>query len=310
MIRRKHCRLFLCLLMVLLSATLPLSGCVRVTGAETDPTPGTYRLTECTESDRENSKESRKDLQSERGMDAYIIITAEEYGFYVHRDAETPLSCRQVRLDRQYDAKNDAIPCSITITDGVRLSKTLEVQTRRKTLTTSETVGDVLTSETYKRVSKATDLSYASAETETMLTYVGWNYFRFDGAYDLFCVRGTKRSDEGYIYRHVVIDAAARTATIYEAKTDTITPESHTLPILLVDIDGDGSADPMSPKEGLKIGDELFCVTSADYLYRILDDTGERVVMEMESFRCLRHECDDAYRAELIEAYRKSVGEP
>ena len=48
----------------------------------------------------------------------------------------------------------------------------------------------------------------------------------------------------------------------------------------------------------------LFCVTSSDYLYRIREDADGRVVEELESFRCLRHTCDDEYRAELIEAYR------
>lgn len=311
MMRQKCSRLFLCLLCLFAAlSSLPLSGCDRVTGSKTDPTPGTYRLVEGQLTRSEDGREITEDLLAEgKGTEAYVVITAGDFGFYVYRDKDASLSCRQVRLKRQYESAGDVAPCRITVTDDVRLSKTMEVQSRRKTLTVNETDGKTTRTETYRRVSKATDLSFVSAEMDTLLTYVGWDYYRFDGAYDLFCVRNGKRSDEGYIYRHVVIDTASRTATVYEAATSDRTPVSYTLPVLLVtEAKEDGASDGMTPKECLKIGDELFYVTSADYLYRIRDDAEGRVVEELESFRCLRHTCDDKYRAELIEAYRSSVG--
>jgi len=303
------CMLCLCLLV----ASLPLSGCSNVSGGKTDMTPGTYRLVSREATRQADGKEVTEDLLTDAAAEAYVIITGDDFGFYIFRDDETPVSCRQVKLEREFASENDPSPRRITITDGVRLQKAMEVQTRRKTLTVTEDSADGIVTEVYKRISTATDLSCVSAEMDTLLTYVSWDYYRFDGAYDLFCVRNGKRSDEGYIYRHVVIDASARSATVYEALKSDMTPRTYTLSVSLVTEAGDGSSvTGLTPTEYLRIGEETFAVTSSDYLYRITTDPADstvKLVEELESFRCLRHDCDDDYRAELIEAYRESVGD-
>ena len=81
---------------------------------------GTYELTKFTRKAKDaDSEADPDDYIAQKGIVAYLVITGEDYGYYVYKDNETQLTVKQVKILYEYDSEDISKIKSITYNDGV-----------------------------------------------------------------------------------------------------------------------------------------------------------------------------------------------
>lgn len=148
---------------------------------------GTYELTKFTRKAKDaDSEADPDDLIKEKGIVAYLVITGEEYGYYVYKDNETPLTVKQVKINYEYDDEDITKVKSITYIDGVFTNETkypgagselLGVNFRlfkRELNYSFQAVfnNKFAQSVIYKKANKATDLRYVEKKLGTLPTVI------------------------------------------------------------------------------------------------------------------------------------------
>ena len=136
---------------------------------------GTYELTKFTRKAKEApSEEEPKDLLKENGVKAYLVITADGYGYYAYKDNDTQLKVYKVTITYEYDSEDVSKVRLINYNDGVYTTGTKAPGTGSESLGVNfrlfkrelnysfqAVLGNKFAqSVIYKKVNKATDLSF------------------------------------------------------------------------------------------------------------------------------------------------------
>ena len=87
---------------------------------------GTYKLVVDT---RTQYEQETVDNIATYGREAYIVLTGEDYGYYIYKDNDTPLSARKVKLEYTLNDENQVTLISYILGEGVN-SKTFNVDSR------------------------------------------------------------------------------------------------------------------------------------------------------------------------------------
>ena len=87
---------------------------------------GTYKLVVDT---RTQYEQETVDNIATYGREAYIVLTGEDYGYYIYKDNDTPLCARKVKLKYTLNDENQVTLISYILGEGVN-SKTFNVDSR------------------------------------------------------------------------------------------------------------------------------------------------------------------------------------
>ena len=87
---------------------------------------GTYKLVVDT---RTQYEQETVDNIATYGREAYIVLTGEDYGYYIYKDNDTPLSARKVKLEYTLNDENQVTLISYILGEGVN-GKTFNVDSR------------------------------------------------------------------------------------------------------------------------------------------------------------------------------------
>ena len=144
---------------------------------------GTYELTKFTRKAKDApSEEDPTDYLKDKGVKAYLVVTADGYGYYAYKDNETTLKVFKVTITYENDSEDITKVKTITYKDGIYTSgskgpdmgsETLGVNFRLFKRELNYSFQAVLgnkyaQSVIYKKVNKATDLSYVAKKLGTL----------------------------------------------------------------------------------------------------------------------------------------------
>ena len=151
------------------------AGCYIVSGQRMRKVQGTYELTSWT---RTNYKTNSTINYVERdSLKIFLVVTGNGQGYYVYSDEETDAYFRTVSLSYEYDEeksyKVEYVTYRFTAAEeGQRLGVTsAALNYSRPAIKLSDKIGSDGISMSWKRVDKATDLSYAQAQLGTIVEY-------------------------------------------------------------------------------------------------------------------------------------------
>ncbi len=182
---------------------------------------GTYKLTVDTVTVYEKDK---VDKIADSEIEAYLVVTGEEKGYYVFKSKYEPLNCKEINLTY---VKNTNVIISIRYNTKVgEKPTTLNVDSKEKVTLGSHwyqanKIQDAYEIE-YEKVSGATDLSYVK-ELYPELPVFSYGTYDYDGHFYARILKPNANFAD-YIYHHYDIDAANGTATEYYALKADKTP--------------------------------------------------------------------------------------
>lgn len=92
---------------LLVACALACFACARVDAGKMDRLVGTYQLTKYRR--KFSGKDEEIDFLETRDITAYLVIDGTEFAYVAYRDNETELSCRQVRIEYEYEKDDNDI---------------------------------------------------------------------------------------------------------------------------------------------------------------------------------------------------------
>ena len=185
---------------------------------------GTYKMSVNTTGNED------KDLISANDIEAYIVVTGSESGYFVYKDVSTPLTVKEVELvywknnnDKvtQVEIKDNQgwVKSKIGSSNNLFVNKTsdgMELKYEQKK------VGDIISRKNtvYNRVSETTTLSYVKGVFGESIPSVVKN----DDASLIHGVWNVDENDGKYVYRYMDFNVLTNKATDYyvEAESKTI----------------------------------------------------------------------------------------
>ena len=150
---------------------------------------GTYELTKFTRKAKDaDSEADPDDYIAQKGIVAYLVITGEDYGYYVYKDNETPVTVKQVKILYEYDSEDISKVKSITYNDGVYengtkypgagselLGVNFRLFKRELNYSFQAVLGNKFAqSVIYKKANKATDLKYVEKKLGSLPAVVDY----------------------------------------------------------------------------------------------------------------------------------------
>lgn len=225
----------LCLAIVTTLLTLfTLSSCMIIQSQRMKDVTGTYELTSYTytPSYQEGQRvPATINYIQDRGYKVYLVVTGNGSGYYVHSDNSTPAYSVPVVLSYEYDQEDSSKVSYVNVkkpdyTDYESFGVTKDSLNRS---TPSITVPGLFglpgtTTESlhkaWRKVDKATDLSYVKEQFEALREHTAESYI-VEGLYEIgypsWEVQGeqTDLSPENpYYYYYVAVDSIGKTATV------------------------------------------------------------------------------------------------
>ena len=178
---KRYIKLFSSLL-VLCLMSFTLVSCYVSKPAAMSKLIGTYSLVKYTYKESE-AEGDPTDKIKEEGIVAYLVITGEDYGYYVYKDSSSEVIVQKVKVTYVYDEDEPELVKEITYDNGLSIASTpfpgcgkevlgLNFRMFSKTLnnTYNAVFGRKFTqSVSYKKVSSKSDLSYASKKMKMEL---------------------------------------------------------------------------------------------------------------------------------------------
>lgn len=242
--------LIVCLAVIIgVALMLSLTACYISNPGKMSQLAGTYELsvykigtpkTEAELSQKQSEDESNynytdKILQKE--IICYLVVKDDGTGYYVYGDKDTPLTAKNVKIYYQYDSDEADKVKEIRYTVGIAHSgddypgcgeEPLGVNIKSKTLNYylgTYTLGKLsrkyTQSVTYKKVDKATDLSYVEKKLNKKFSVAA---FETNGLTGLFNMDIAYMEGPEYIYYGIDLDLGKGTADVYYALKSDETP--------------------------------------------------------------------------------------
>lgn len=215
-----------------------LTACYPSKPAKLDKVVGTYRLqtftrtyTKQNENTGENESDVR-DMMATEGIEAYLVLRADNTGYYIYRSNTVALTARSVRVNYSYDdeepdkVKQLTYDVGLTTTGDARPGRwheTLGVYFKRKEKVLTFTLPAIKLgalsreySQTvrYERVDNATDLQYVQKAIGETLAVPPYEVAPLDGVH---VYSGVYDDASPYVYTILDLHAGTGKADVYYA---------------------------------------------------------------------------------------------
>lgn len=208
-------KLFIVVFMIIATLTIALTT-VACTPDKIEKIVGTYELVLDTFTQYE---QPTVDKMKEYGVKSYIVLTGNDFGYYVYQSKDVAPYAIQVKL--KYDKNDEGKITSISYTtEEYAKPNSLHVDSKkdvylviRMTLVTKIIDGYETQ---YKKVSDKTDLSYVKSVYPDMPVY-GYNLKKYNALYSAELTPSENNDYAAYIYDYYDVDSSAKTATRYYA---------------------------------------------------------------------------------------------
>lgn len=235
---------FTLVLILILSVVATFSGCYVVKSGKLSQIAGTYQLT---------GYSGKTNYIEDRGITLYIVIKEDGTGYYAYKSNTTEPHIAELRCSFTSDPENPgtysyvelsfgngAEPCKLAVNApawdvGTNLNSQTVVW---KPVVWGEPVEvDYHLSVSFKRVDRATDLSYINRNFGTY-SPLPYGTLRFDGVYQLDSVEFTspdgETNESPYVYAYLKLDIVGGTAkTWFMMKNNEMaTEENHRLEVI------------------------------------------------------------------------------
>ncbi|MDY4592326.1 MAG: hypothetical protein SO434_02855 [Eubacteriales bacterium] len=299
---KKRCLIFI---LTAIFAIISLTTLVACENADKNDINGTYELTKWTIDYEDNVP---TDIMERDEVEAYVVITGQDKGFYVYQSKSTPLYCKQVKIELEYSSTDPEKVIVVRLKDGMGWSMSF---------TTSKTSKDVMLKDKnlkifdqkaslkeFTRISKATDLSAVNAKVGQTLTYVDFEYAPFDCWYEY--VYETSKPEhyadvERYVYYFVKTDVKTNKAKAYYCLKSDLVQRTTTL---------DTSLD--LAQNTFTVGADTFSISyendDCHLSYNYAVNSGEIDQYDVTCWLSRAYVTDiDALCAERLEEYRASL---
>ena len=299
---KKRCLIFI---LTAIFAIISLTTLVACENADKNDINGTYELTKWTIDYEDNVP---TDIMERDEVEAYVVITGQDKGFYVYQSKSTPLYCKQVKVELEYSSTDPEKVIVVRLKDGMGWSMSF---------TTSKTSKDVMLKDKnlkifdqkaslkeFTRISKATDLSAVNAKVGQTLTYVDFEYAPFDCWYEY--VYETSKPEhyadvERYVYYFVKTDVKTNKAKAYYCLKSDLVQRTTTL---------DTSLD--LAQNTFTVGADTFSISyendDCHLSYNYAVNSGEIDQYDVTCWLSRAYITDiDALCAERLEEYRASL---
>ena len=169
-------------LLVLCLMSFTLVSCYVSRPAAMSKLKGTYALTKYTYKEKDAEGDPIDKIKAE-GIVAYLVVTGEDYGYYVYKDDASDIIVQKVKVTYVYDDEEPTLVKEITYDNGLSIATTPYPGSGKEVLglnfklfskTLNNTYNAVFSrnfsqSVSYKKVSSKTDLSYASKKMKAEL---------------------------------------------------------------------------------------------------------------------------------------------
>ena len=220
-------------------------GCYFIQGQKMKDVKGTYKLTRFVRTPKYDKGQTpiTTDYIVDKGYEVYLVVTGTGTGYYVHKDNDTVAYSREIPMSYEYNAEDSSKVEYVTSSaslfgEDTRYGVTKNGLNRSlSALSIPETIfNKAYTSKSFginwKKVSKATDLSYAKSQLGALVEYDQTGYDK-RGIYEMttYDAEGVSIVEDPYQYYFVVIDTAKGTTTVkvyYALKSD-LTPVEKTV---------------------------------------------------------------------------------
>lgn len=239
--------------------TVFLVGCYRINGQKMDDLKGTYQLTHYTYTPSYERKEGytpkTTDYITEKGYEVYLVVTGTNKGYYVHKDAETPVAySKEVALAYEYSQEDSSMVEYVKYKDSIEESTHSEYNQFGVTkgglnyqkpgfdytqILTKKKMRSEDVRKEWKKVDKATDLSYVKKKLGAIKEY-DYQAYNIEGVYEMTGYTAVDNTQSivksPYQYYFIAIDSSnLKTATIYYALKSNLEDVKTTATVTLLD---------------------------------------------------------------------------
>lgn len=184
---------------------------------------GTYKLVTDT---RTKYEQDTVDNIAAYGREAYIVLTGEEYGYYVYKDNATSVFARKVKLEYTLNDKKEVSLVSFILGKGEnRRSFNVDSKKNCKLISRWLSASKLIDAYDiqYNKVSDKTDLSTVR-EVYGDLPVFDYDLYQYNSMYYAEITNGLQKNFSKYIYKYYSVDTAKCTATLYYALRENKTP--------------------------------------------------------------------------------------
>ncbi len=213
---KKRCLIFI---LTAIFAIISLTTLVACENADKNDINGTYELTKWTIDYEDNVP---TDIMERDEVEAYVVITGQDKGFYAYQSKSTPLYCKQVKIELEYSSTDPEKVIVVRLKDGMGWSMSFTTSKTSKEVMLKDKNPKIFDQKAslkeFTRISKATDLSSVNTKVGQTLTYVDFEYAPFDCWYEY--VYETSKPEhyadvERYVYYFVKTDVKTNKAKAY-----------------------------------------------------------------------------------------------
>ena len=168
---------FLSLVLILTVVMVFASSCYVTTGTSMKKAKGTYELTGYSITNGKTGEVTDK-IASD-GIKVYLVVTGEAHGYYIYKDNDTSAYYRDVYLSYEYSEDSNKVISLTYRFDGQSADDVQKVGVTsgglnysRPHIKLSDQVYSNGISMSFKKVSSATDLSFAESQLGSLPSYV------------------------------------------------------------------------------------------------------------------------------------------
>lgn len=218
---------------------LLFSGCSKKKTLET--TVGTYKLDQYVYDYILETIET-EDKQKEYGIEAYLIITGDTYGYYVYRDNQTNFDAKEVRLTYKHSSQNEQEITGIEYTLETRdtqygvpggYAELLKLNSKKlySNRGSQNSTGKYRLKVNYTKISNATSLEELEETLNQPLPVIPYSLLKLDAA---FIMSYQVKYEDLIPYRYYIIEinGYTMTATVYYAlKADDVDNTLENIPV-------------------------------------------------------------------------------
>ncbi len=218
----------------ILMSVFALSSCMLVQSQKMENVKGTYKLTSYTYRpayDSGKTPPNTINYVQDRGYERYLVVTGSSEGYFVHKDNDTPAYSMKVQISYEYDTEDTSLISYVYYKESAsaEASKLAVTRDSFNYSVPSITLFGRVTSETsisWKKVDKATDLSYVKTQLPDVREY-DFGEKEVEGvysAYGPYWENNASAAQENpvnpYVYYFTEIDAFTKQARIVYLKTE------------------------------------------------------------------------------------------
>ncbi len=216
-------RKILLVALLVLATAIIASVLVACNPAEMEKIVGTYKLV--TDKTTEYQQDTVDNIEK-YGKEAYIVLTGNDYGYYVYKDNDMAAFARKVKLEYAVNDENKVTSITYVLGEGQK-PNVLNVNAQKKvSLVYRWTAATKLTDARdiqYDRISDKTDLTSVKDALGEIPVF-DYDVYQYHSMFCAELTNGLQKNYSDYIYKYYDVNTASCTATLYYSLKSNETP--------------------------------------------------------------------------------------